>query len=267
MAGTFYPEDPQQLARLVDDLLSVPPAEVRDCSAVLLPHAGYHFSGRLAAATLAATRIPDTVIIIGPKHTNVGVDWAVAPHATWLLPGMAVHSDLALARWLAKSIPGLTLDANAHEREHAIEVELPLIARLAPRARVVGIVMGSGNWERCQAFASALAKVIRGMSKPPLLIISSDMNHFATDAENRELDALALTKLEQLDAQGLYHTVRDHHISMCGMLPAVVVLETLRQLGRLHDCRRIGYATSADATGDTSHVVGYAGLTFGAETT
>lgn len=103
--------------------------------------------------------------------------------------------------------------------------------------------MGSGNWERCQAFASALAKVIRGMSKPPLLIISSDMNHFATDAENRELDALALTKLEQLDAQGLYHTVRDHHISMCGMLPAVVVLETLRQLGRLHDCRRIGYAT------------------------
>jgi hypothetical protein len=90
------------------------------------------------------------------------------------------------------------------------------------------------------------------------------MNHYAADAENRELDALALARLERLDARGLYDTVREHHISMCGMLPAVVALETLRQLGRLGDCRRIGYATSADATGDTSRVVGYAGLTFGA---
>ena len=175
---------------------------------------------------------------------------------------MVVPSDPDLARLLAEKIPGLELDAAAHQQEHGIEVELPFIARLAPKSRVVGIVMGGGNLERCRAFAAGLAEVIDSLPQPPLLIISSDMNHYATDAENRELDALALAELERLDPAALFHTCHKHHISMCGMLPAVVVLETLKRLDRLGSCRRVGYATSADVSGDTSRVVGYAGMTF-----
>ena len=89
------------------------------------------------------------------------------------------------------------------------------------------------------------------------------MNHFATDAENRRLDALALAALERLDPAALHETVTGNNISMCGVLPAVIVLETLRLLGRLEQAERVGYATTADVTGDTSRVVGYAGMLFG----
>jgi AmmeMemoRadiSam system protein B len=108
-----------------------------------------------------------------------------------------------------------------------------------------------------------LAEVLRRQAERPLLVISSDLNHYASDSENRRLDALALAALEGLDPAALYETVGQRHISMCGLLPAIVVLETLRELGTLQRCQRVAYTTSADVTGDTSRVVGYAGMLFG----
>jgi AmmeMemoRadiSam system protein B len=191
------------------------------------------------------------------------MEWAVAPHQTWGLPGTTVASDPDLARQLADEIPGLSLDALAHQHEHGVEVELPLLARLAPDTRVVGIAIGHGDLESCRGFASGLAKVLCRQEEPPLLLISSDMNHFATDTETRVLDDMALTALEHLDPGGVYETVTQNHISMCGFRPAVMVLEALRQLGRLHKAERVAYGTSADVTGDPSRVVGYAGMLFG----
>lgn len=259
VAGKFYPGTGAELERELDQLFAGLTIEPRRCSAVMLPHAGYRFSGRIAAQTLAQVEIPDTVIVIGPKHTPLGVDWAVAPHDVWQLPGRSMRSDVELARRLAAAVPNLQLDAAAHQQEHAIEVELPLLARLAPQARVVGIVMGTASLEACLEFGERLAEVIRSLPSPPLLIISSDMNHFAPDRQTRELDALALAAFDRLDPAELFNTVRQHHISMCGVLPAVVAIEALRQLGRAHVSHQVGYATSADATGDTSRVVGYAG--------
>ena len=108
-----------------------------------------------------------------------------------------------------------------------------------------------------------LASVMEKMPSPPLLVISSDMNHFATDAENRRLDRIALDALKTLDPAKLFHTVREHQISMCGMLPAVAVLETLRKLDRLRRYEEVAYATSADVSGDKRRVVGYAGALIG----
>ena len=142
---------------------------------------------------------------------------------------------------------------------HGVEVQLPIIARLAPNSRVVGIALGGGNLERCEQFAEGLIKVIRELEEPPLLLISSDMNHYASDEENRQLDALALAEIDRLDPDALYNTVVTNHISMCGVLPAVIVLKTLQKMNRLHQAEKIGYATSADVSGDKSRVVGYAG--------
>ncbi len=262
VAGSFYEADPAALARTVDALLA---GERRpeDWPAALVPHAGLHYSGRLAADVLRRLKIPKHVIVIGPKHTPLGMEWAVAPHQSWLLPGGSIASDFVLARKLCQAIPGLELDAAAHQREHAIEVELPLLARLAPDCRVLGIAIGHADLPGCRRFAEGLADLLRGLDPAPLLLISSDMNHFATDAETRRLDALALQALERRDPETLYRTVHEHSISMCGVLPAVIVLETLRLLGRLKRTERVGYATTADVTGDTSRVVGYAGMLFG----
>jgi AmmeMemoRadiSam system protein B len=229
----------------------------------MVPHAGLKFSGRIAADVLRRLRIPRTVIVLGPKHTALGMDWAVAPHQTWALPGGEVESDFMLARKLCQAIPGLEMDAAAHQGEHGVEVELPLIARLAPDARVVGVAIGHASLDDCRRIAAGLSEVMRERDEKPLLLISSDMNHFATDAETRRVDALALAALDRCDPELLHATVTRHSISMCGVLPAVVVLETLRLLGGRPRAERVGYATSADVTGDTSRVVGYAGMLFG----
>jgi AmmeMemoRadiSam system protein B len=247
------------LGRMVDELLGRK-VKTKACAGALVPHAGLRFSGKVAAAVLKRIVLPSTVIILGPKHTPHGADWAVAPHETWDLPGFQIASDLALARRLAEAIPGLELDAAAHQHEHAIEVELPFIARRSPETKVVGVVLGPGDFDSCMQFADGLVKVVQECDEPPLLLVSSDMNHFAGDDENRRLDDLALDALETLEPRKLYEVVTDNDISMCGVLPAVIVLETLRRLGRLKKAEQVAYATSADTTGDTNRVVGYAGV-------
>ena len=264
VAGAFYPGDPGQLARMIDGLLADGDVQPADWPGVLVPHAGLIYSGRLAAQTLRRVRIPPTVIVIAPKHTRQGVDCAVAPHEIWSLPGAQMASDPGLARRLADEVPGLQLDAGAHQQEHSIEVQLPILARLAPQSRVVGITLGAGDWERCRALATGLAQVLRSLQPRPLLVISSDMNHYASDDENRRLDEIALQAVETLDPAAVYDTVvARHNISMCGVRPAIVVMETLRQLDLLGRCVRVGYETSAAVSRDTSRVVGYAGLLFG----
>lgn len=262
-AGRFYPRSAAELNELVDACLKGPPVEKRRWPAAMVPHAGLIYSGHIAGNVLRRIEIPSTVIVIGPKHTRYGVEWAVAPHQEWAIPGASLAADPELARRLAEAIPGLELDAAAHNQEHAIEVELPFLARLAPRTRVVGIALGMANWERCQQFARGLAQVIRTLAEPPLLLISSDMHHFADDAENRRLDEIALRAMETLDPQTLLETVTGLGITMCGVVPATIVMETLRQLGRLRRIERAGYATSGDTTGDRSRVVGYAGMLLG----
>jgi AmmeMemoRadiSam system radical SAM enzyme/AmmeMemoRadiSam system protein B/AmmeMemoRadiSam system protein A len=261
-AGRFYPADARELGRLVDRCLEGPAVQPRSVPAVMAPHAGLIYSGRIAGEVFRRVQFPRTIVVIGPKHTRLGVEWAVAPHATWSIPGFNIAADPLFARRLCEAIPGLELDAAAHAEEHAIEVELPLLARLAPESRVVGIAIGGGDLGRCRQFAAGLAGFIQQLPEPPLLVISSDMNHFASDGENRRLDEIALAAMETLDPATLYEKVTRQNISMCGLLPAVIVMETLRQLGRLTGVERVGYTTSAEVSGDTSRVVGYAGVLF-----
>ncbi len=263
VAGRFYPSSPSALAAIVKSCLGDIPENKEQRPAVMVPHAGLQYSGRIAGDVLKKVEIPDTVIVIGPKHTRNGVDWAVAPHEMWQLPGTTMASDAELAQLLADRIDGLQLDAAAHAQEHCIEVELPLIQHLSPESKVVGIAIGGGNWGRCRRFGQQLAALIREMKSAPLLVISSDMNHFASDEENRRLDEMALVAMESLDSAKLFETVTQNSITMCGVLPAVIVMETLRELGQLSRIQRVSYATSGDVSGDLSRVVGYAGMLLG----
>ncbi|NOX56824.1 MAG: AmmeMemoRadiSam system protein B, partial [Planctomycetes bacterium] len=261
VAGAFYPGTAAEIDRMLDQMLE-PDVTPRPCHAVMVPHAGWRYSGRLAAQTLQRVQFPSTVIAFGPKHTAPGVDWAIAPHHRWSLPGREVDSDFELARRIAEAVPELQLDAAAHQQEHSLEVQLPIIARLAPQTRVIGIVIGGGSLDRCDQCAEHLAELLRGLDEKPLLLISTDMSHYVSESEARRLDALALAELDRLDPDALFQTVRKHRISMCGVLPAVIVLKTLQKLDLLHECEPVGYTTSAEASGDTSRVVGYAGRIF-----
>jgi AmmeMemoRadiSam system radical SAM enzyme/AmmeMemoRadiSam system protein B/AmmeMemoRadiSam system protein A len=261
VAGGFYPGSAQEIQRAVDEMLPAQ-SKAEPWAAAMVPHAGWIYSGRLAAATLSRVRFPKQVIVLCPKHRPGGADWAVAPHQTWSLPGTQLASDPALARQLAQSITGLELDAVAHRQEHAIEVQLPIIARLAPQAQVVGITIGGGDLAALLKFGDQLAAVLSGMAERPLLVISTDMNHYANQTETEELDRRALEPIRALEPERLYEIVTGQRISMCGMMPAVIVMQALRRLGSLNCCELVGYSTSAAASGDRSRVVGYAGVLF-----
>ena len=260
VAGRFYPADEVELTQMISGLLAEHSTTMLSYPAIMVPHAGLRYSGSIAAAVFARTHIPKQAIVLGPKHTRLGVDWAVTPNERWAIGNAELEADPKLARDLSAAIPGLELDSAAHAREHSIEVELPFFTHLSPKTKVVGIALGSGNLERCQVFSDGLAKLLESLHPRPLLVISSDMNHFATDDENRRLDDIALQAMETADPAHLYRTVTGERISMCGVLPAVIVMMTLQKLGCLNQVQRVAYGTSADAGGDKERVVGYAGV-------
>ena len=263
VAGGFYPKDAGEVRRTVDEFFSaVPPATPQPCSGAIVPHAGWMYSGRLAAAVLSRVTFPSHAIILCPKHRPAGARWAVAPYQQWLFPGGQLAGDPDLASRLAAGVEGLELDAAAHREEHAIEVQLPLLACVAPQIRLVGIAVGDSPLPELLRFGVAMSVVLRDLPERPLLIVSSDMNHFADDQETRRLDRLALDAIATLDPEALYETVQGNRISMCGMAACVVAMETLRWLGSLTRCESVGYVTSAESSGDTRRVVGYAGLLF-----
>jgi AmmeMemoRadiSam system protein B/AmmeMemoRadiSam system protein A len=261
VAGNFYPAEDAARRALVDSLCKSTVQKQKTLSAVV-PHAGLKYSGKIAALVWQSIEIETgrTIVVVSPKHTAQGVNWAVCPCSSWSLSSTTfIPGDPELAGRIADSVDAFSLDSSAHSAEHGIEVQLPLLERIAPSNPVVGIAMHGGSWDDIRQAASQMAELLRSLEQPPLLIISSDMNHFADDAENRRRDRMALDCLADGDPEKLIEVCRRNEISMCGLVPAAFVMETLRQLGNNLHSKELGYSTSADSTGDKSRVVGYAG--------
>jgi AmmeMemoRadiSam system protein B len=241
-------------------LSDLPAVAKEKALAAMTPHAGLKYSGRLAADVWRRLTLPETVLILGPKHTPHGVNWAIAPQKTWQLSSRcSMENDLQLAGLLAEQVTGMQLDSAAHAGEHGIEIQLPILFRLAPKVRVAAIAMGSASWEQLVQASEELAQLIRSLPKPPLLVISSDMNHFANDFETRRRDQLAIATLAANDPHGLLEVCQREQVSMCGQIPAALVLLTMAKLGQQPKFNSVGYATSGEVTGDLTRVVGYAG--------
>ncbi len=262
VAGMFYPRGDEQ-ARMLGKFAAAAPKEPScTAAAVMIPHAGWVYSGELAYRTLAETTIPSSVLILAPKHRSEGAPWALSPSRAWDFGEGQLENDMRLTREIAEAVPQFRLDARAHQREHAIEVILPMLARLAPGVKVAGGVIGFGREDDLFDGARRFAGYYAGLKDPPLLIISSDMNHYENQQRTEILDRKALDALETLDPRRLCSVVAENRITMCGVHPAAFVLEALKRAGRLASCRMVGHTTSAAASGDTAHVVGYAGYLF-----
>jgi AmmeMemoRadiSam system protein B len=261
-AGRFYPADAATIRVEVDRYLDTAhranPAQTT-LRAVLLPHAGWFYCGSVIGATLADVVVPNEAIILGPNHTGRGAACSVAPHSAWALPGDEVPIATTTRDRLLAAVPSMIAEPEAHASEHGCEVLLPFLRRLNPQLAVVPLVLGHLPYIEVAALGAALARWL-AEDTPPLLVISSDMHHFADDTTNRRLDRLALDAFETGNPQRLWQVVGEHGITMCGVRPAIAVLSAL------HDDdataappRVVAYATSGDVSGDRQRVVGYAG--------
>ena len=259
VAGSFYPANPAGLIEQVAGFLPEN-AAMHPVKGLIVPHAGYVYSGSVAGKTIAEAQIPEQVILIGPNHQGTGPAIAVSGADAWQTPlgQVAVAGDLREA--LVSHIPELSVDDRAHAHEHSLEVMLPFLQSRQTQLRIVPIVLGALSLEDCLQLGHALAVVLRECKDEVLLLASSDMNHFSNAEVTEQLDSLAIRAMTDYDPQGLYRVVRENRISMCGVLPAVTVLQAARELGA-DRCRLVAYSHSGKVNGDDSRVVGYAGLT------
>jgi MEMO1 family protein len=262
VAGRFYPGDPDDLRAEAYAYLSQAgatnqaPLRALGCIA---PHAGYMYSGHVAGAVFARLEVPQRCIVLCPNHTGMGRALAIMSEGAWQTPLGDVAIDSELAANLKRRFPLLQEDSAAHRAEHAAEVELPFLLLRQPQLKFVPIALGTAQFEVLEQLGKALAGVIAAENDPVLIVASSDMNHYESDAMTRAKDHQALERILTLDPRGLFDVVTQQNISMCGFGPAVTMLTSARQLGA-KSAELVKYATSGDISGDRTMVVGYAGI-------
>jgi len=258
VAGRFYPLHPDTLRSVLQTYLRKSERALPALGCIV-PHAGYMYSGHVAGAVFSELKIPGRVIILCPNHTGVGRPLAIMSDGVWETPLGRIPIDVELAGSLKQHLALLHEDASAHRGEHAIEVELPFIQSLNNQVSFVPIALGTGDFETLAQLGQSVAAVVSSSATPVLLIASSDMNHYENDTITRVKDHKAIEQILALDPRGLYETVINEEISMCGFGAAVVMLSAARQLGAT-TAELVKYATSADTSGDPETVVGYAGI-------
>jgi len=258
VAGQFYPADPAQLRQTVSEYLERDTVKEK-ALAVMAPHAGYVYSGAVAGKTYASTRVPETVVLIGPNHTGRGARGAVSKADAWQTPLGPVKTEQELATLIEDSSELFTFDEAAHAGEHSLEVQLPFIQVINPEASIVPITVSAEGLAKCQEMGTALAGAIKAFGKDVLIVISSDMNHYENDRVTREKDQVAIAQLLHIDSAGLLDICQKRAISMCGAIPMAIGMIAARALGAKSSVLT-GYATSGEASFDTEHVVGYAGI-------
>ena len=260
VAGRFYPRDAEVLRQEVRTYLARPGQQKRlGALGCIAPHAGYMYSGHVAGAVFAALTIPELCLVLCPNHTGMGRPLAIVGEGAWETPLGNATIDSTFAAALKQRCPLLEEDSAAHRTEHAAEVELPFLQFLQPDLKFVPIALGTSQFEALEQLGTAIADVIAAEGSPVLIVASSDMNHYESDAITRVKDQTAIEPILRLDARALHHVVTEQHISMCGFGPAVAMLTATKKLGAT-SAELVKYATSGDISGDRDLVVGYAGI-------
>jgi AmmeMemoRadiSam system protein B len=259
VSGQFYPGSETKLRAALSQLIPEN-ASPKRVTGVISPHAGYVYSGAIAGQLFSQITIPETVLIIGPNHHGVGAAAALYPDGQWLSPLGSVSINSRLNALLLRHSPYLQSDSIAHQNEHSLEVQLPFIQYLRPDVTISALCIGHGDYAPLRDIGQGIAAAIREYGEHVLIVASSDMTHYESAASARRKDQLALERVLVLDGKGLLELCRSRGITMCGVVPATIMIEAALRLGA-SEAELVAYGTSGDVTGDNDQVVGYAAVT------
>jgi MEMO1 family protein len=257
VAGHFYPADKKVLEAELHHIVRAAENR-RQVLGLLAPHAGYVYSGACAGQGYGRVVVTETVIILGVSHRGGGPALAVDGNDYWEMPmgNVEVNSELR-SRLLTRSVL-FKLDNESGRLEHSLEVQVPFIQYASPGSRILPIAVAADRLEDLLAAGREIAALFKN-DHNLMMVASSDMSHYIAAAKARELDFMAIDRMLQLDAEGLYRTVRDNRISMCGVAPAVIMLAAAKEAGA-SKAELVCYTHSGEVSGDNSEVVGYASL-------
>ncbi len=277
VAGSFYESAPQELKARIEWSFkhSVGPGKLpevpkvknkRDNLFFIVPHAGYIYSGPVAAHSyyyLASEGKPDLVIILGPNHTGYGSYVSVWPDGEWETPlgDVKVNKDIVME--LVKYSQVIDIDEKAHLYEHSVEVQIPFLQYFFHSDfEIVPIVVGLQTPEIAEYLADGIYKIMNNHKEKDIVILSSsDMNHYDPYDITYKKDQMAIDKIVQLDYKGLYEVVEDKDVTMCGYAPVMVSMILAKKFNKKPYVLK--HATSGDTSGDKDSVVGYLATRFG----
>ena len=251
VAGSFYPDNPQELSSMIDDFLAAahPTPLSGEIFALVVPHAGYGFSGATAAFgyKLIQGKPYHTVVVIAPSHQYGFSGVSVYPQKAFRTPLGDVEIDTEFTGKLLNRDKDVVFDPAAFQKEHALEVELPFLQKTLTGFKIVPIVMGDCTLEMCRKLAALLKEAIN-TRKDVLIIASTDMYHGYDYEEADKSDNATLSYLKNMDAEGLYGGLREGKVQLCGGFGVVTAIMTAKQLG--HDKLSVlKHTNSAEVTG------------------
>jgi AmmeMemoRadiSam system protein B len=267
VAGSFYPNDPQRLRRTIEECfthrlgpgkLPVRSDKRRTITAIVCPHAGYMYSGPVAAFSylaLSEEKAPEVAVILCPNHTGLGSAVSLMGKGYWETPLGRLEIDSNLSDAIFKASGMIDMDESAHVYEHSIEVQLPFLQYLyGSMIRMVPICMGLQDLETSMNVGEAIAEATKGSNS--IIIASTDMTHQESQQSATRKDHLVLDALIAMDEERLQKTVQSNRITMCGYGPVSAALIASKRLGA-DRAEILSYHTSGDITGDQGTVVGY----------
>lgn len=267
-AGAFYPASKDELVKSIEDcfLTSLGPGRKpsvnidgkREVKGIVSPHAGYIYSGPIAAhsyTALAEDGKPDLAVLIGPNHTGVGSGVSLMSEGVWETPLGRLEIDKAAAERISASSDIIDIDELAHTYEHSIEVQIPFLQYLyGLEIKIVPICMMLQDLETSIEVGAAIYKGLNNIDY--VIIASTDLTHYEPQVEAKEKDKEVIKQIIDLDEDGLHSVLTRFNISMCGYGPVTAFIKAMK-LSNIHNVKLLKYGTSGDVTGDTSSVVGY----------
>ena len=272
-AGAFYEGNAESLKKQIEDCFlhkfgpgkipEVVEAGTRKIVGLVCPHAGYMFSGSVAAHAyyeLALDGTPEVFVIFGPNHTGYGSALAVMNEGVWRTPLGDVEIDSETANQIVRESRIVDVDDSAHRFEHSIEVQLPFLQYLyGSKFKIVPICFLMQDLSSAREVGQAVAKVLA--DKNAVIIASSDMTHYEPHERAAKKDRLALEAVEAMDEAKFYSIIETQRVSACGYGPIAALITAAKILGA-KEAKLLCYKTSGDVIGDYSSVVGYAAVSF-----
>jgi MEMO1 family protein len=259
IAGSWYPGKPESLHSQIQGFLKAlpnPPALTGDLVALIVPHAGYVYSGGVAAYAyqLLSNRPFSQIVLIAPSHRYPFNGASIDLKEGYETPLGIIPVDRPLAQAISSESPVFKYVPGGHAQEHALEIQLPFLQEVLSDFSIVPIIQGSQDHSTCQEMARALALVLKG--RQVLLIASTDLSHFHSYNQAQNLDRKILDRVAAFDERGLLSDLEEGQSEACGGGPMVTVMKTAKLLGA-DRTQVLKYANSGDVTGDRSGVVGY----------
>jgi MEMO1 family protein len=279
VAGSFYPAGEEELRRAVDGSYLhrlgpgrlpplVSPGPATEMKACVCPHAGYAYSGPIAAHSfldISQLVAPGLVVVVGPNHYGLGSGVATYGEGEWETPLGRVGVDREASKRIVELTGFVDVDPEAHRREHSIEVQLPFLQRLYGSSfSFLPISLAFQEKAVARDLGKGLAQLLKEAAEADVsavLIASSDLTHYEPAPQAKEKDKALLKQVEALDLDAFYTTLERRNVTACGYGAIATVMEACRLLG--YERGRVNaYATSGDVTGENEAVVGYPSVSF-----